>query len=117
MTVTDEERREVAQELREDAANEKLREQVFVEEIIVGRIGETMYDECGNVREAEILTRLADLIDPDDSCFIEQINEIQMECSKCGEIYELMEVTMLEDSKLEYKGNYCRCCGRKVIKK
>lgn len=61
--TSDEERREVARKLREDAANDKLREQVFVEEIIAGCIGETMYDEWGNVREVEILTRLADLID------------------------------------------------------
>lgn len=114
---TNEERRYVASKLREDAANDKLREYMSFGEIIVGRIGETMYDDWGNVREVEILTRLADLIDPDDSCFIEQINESQMECSKCGEIYEWMEATMLEDSKLEYEGNYCRCCGRKVIKK
>ena len=61
--ISDTERREVARKLREDAANDKLREQVFVEEIIAGCIGETMYDEWGNVREVEILTRLADLID------------------------------------------------------
>lgn len=61
--ISDDERREVARKLREDAANDKLREQVFVEEIIAGCIGETMYDEWGNVREVEILTRLADLID------------------------------------------------------
>ena len=61
--TSDEERREVARKLREDAANDKLREQVFVEEIIAGCIGETMHDEWGNVREVEILTRLADLID------------------------------------------------------
>lgn len=61
--ISDTERREVARKLREDAANDKLREQVFVEEIIAGCIGETMHDEWGNVREVEILTRLADLID------------------------------------------------------
>lgn len=62
--ISNEERHKVARKLREDAANDKLREQVFVEEIIVGCIGETMYDEWGSVREVEILTKLADLIDP-----------------------------------------------------
>lgn len=61
--ISYEKRREVARKLREDAANDKLREQVFVEEIIAGCIGETMHDEWGNVREVEILTKLADLID------------------------------------------------------
>lgn len=64
-TISDNERREVARKLREDAADGKLREQVFVDEIIAGCIGETMHDEWGNVREVEILTRLADLIEPE----------------------------------------------------
>ena len=72
MVIRDEERREVARKLRENATNDKLRKQVFVEEIIVNCIGEIMYDEWGRVREVEILTKLADLIEPQKhTCKIE----------------------------------------------
>lgn len=61
--INDEYRHKVANNLRADAVNDKLKEQLSVEEIIAGRIGETMYDEWGNVRVLEILTKLANLID------------------------------------------------------
>lgn len=101
----------VARKLREDAANDKLREQVFVEEIIVGCIGETMHDEFGNVREVEILTRLADLIDR-PTCSMEYRPEWSgdeiyptraYECSVCGHIV------------MDGKPDYCPGCGAEVV--
>ena len=110
--ISDEERREVARKLREDAANDKLREQVFVEEIIAGCIGETMHDEWGNVREVEILTKLADLIDVPTTVLdlTETTRTVHgeevrgWECRECGQSCEEM-----------YGGyEYCPHCGRKV---
>lgn len=111
--ISDEKRREVARKLREDAANDKLREQVFVEEIIAGCIGETMYDEWGNVREVEILTRLADLIDPqttvlDHTETTRTVNGEEVhgwECRECGQPCEEMYGSY----------EYCPHCGRKVV--
>ena len=101
----------VARKLREDAANDKLREQVFVEEIIVGCIGETMHDEFGNVREAEILTRLADLIDR-PTCevvsvmFRDDYDEYEVELS-CGD--SIRWLGSAEDLA------FCPSCGRMVV--
>lgn len=103
--ISDAERRKVARKLREDAANDKLREHVFVEEIIVGCIGETMHDEWGNVREVEILTKLADLIDR-QMCrkLIPDEMEGSVFCSNCGA--EIGEYSV---------PNYCHNCGAEVV--
>lgn len=74
-----------------------------------------LHEIVGQSDDGRILTRLADLIET-ETCRIEQISVTQMKCSKCGEVYEWMEVTSLSDSILEYEGNYCRGCGRKVVK-
>lgn len=109
--ISDTERREVARKLREDAANDKLREQVFVEEIIVGCIGETMHDEWGNVREVEILTRLADLIDrPTCKNIADPYDGSFFECSKCGERWELTCGSPADNNL-----NFCPRCGAEVV--
>lgn len=104
--INDENRREVAQKLREDAANDKLREQVFIEEIIVGCVGETMYDEWGDVREIEILTRLADLIDRPTTtrtCKNPDSNFEKYPCDICG------------FSIKDKRWNYCPKCGAEIV--
>lgn len=107
-----EERREIARKLREDAANDKLREQVFVEEIIAGCIGETMHDEWGNVREVEILTRLAGLIDRPTcqmvECTIDHgFRSWGMRCTACGKEFEHM--------KPGFGWRFCPSCGAEVV--
>ena len=115
--ISDEERREVARKLREDAANDKLREQVFVEEIIAGCIGETMHDEWGNVREVEILTRLADLIDR-PTCHNASGCDDVFKCSECGAEFEPIAVNGNEYGDVFYtplKPLYCSACGAEVV--
>lgn len=105
--ISDEKRREVARKLREDAANDKLREQVFVEEIIAGCIGETMYDEWGNVKEVEILTRFADLIDRPTTTrhgkFRTKYGRETPCCELCG--YSIGDT----------RWGYCPKCGARII--
>ena len=118
MNELNKERREVARKLREDAADDKLREQVFVEEIIVGCIGETMHDEWGNVREIEILTRLAELIDrptckPKDRGrgYVDAVCD-SFWCPNCS--FEI-DVHIGEDQHLTEAAKYCPNCGAEVI--
>lgn len=117
--ITDKQRREVARKLREDAANDKLREQVFVEEIIVGCVGETMHDEWGNVREIEILTRLADLIDRPTCHDVTDLDRESFKCSRCG--YRVLSIDGAPDAAklVSPKGGvvdfgYCPNCGAEV---
>lgn len=125
--ISDEERREVARKLREDAANDKLREQVFVEEIIAGCIGETMHDEWGNVREVEILTRLADLIDRPTCELVEvwddETKQHYLDCTAChfGRLsIELDDAGMWFNSRalwasVDYTAlTHCPYCGADV---
>lgn len=126
--ISDAERRKVARKLREDAANDKLREHVFVEEIIVGCIGETMHDEWGNVREVEILTKLADLIDRPTCKLVEawdgEREQHYLDCTAChfgrraieqddaGVWYNARELWV----NVEYDDlTYCPYCGAEVV--
>lgn len=112
--VTDEERREVARNLREDAANDELRKHLFVDEIIVGCIDETMYDEWGNVREVEILNKLADLIDR-TTCKIKQdVPAIWGICSNCGAAVNT--VRAVGDATKYLPTRYCPNCGAEVVR-
>lgn len=126
--ISDAERRKVARKLREDAANDKLREHVFVEEIIVGCIGETMHDEWGNVREVEILTKLADLIDRPTCKLVEawdgEREQHYLDCTAChfgrraieqddaGVWYNARKLWV----NVEYDDlTYCPYCGAEVV--
>lgn len=127
--ISDAERRKVARKLREDAANDKLREHVFVEEIIVGCIGETMHDEWGNVREVEILTKLADLIDRPTCKLVEawdgEREQHYLDCTAChfgrraieqddaGGWYNARELWR----NVEYDDlTHCPYCGAEVVR-
>lgn len=110
--ISDKQRREVARNLREDADNDKLREQVFVEEIIVGCVGETMHDEWGNVREIEILTRLADLIDrPTTTVTVASGDDDSDLCIKCNSCCRGWHI-----SKYDKSFSYCPKCGAEVMR-
>lgn len=129
MNAGDEERREVARKLREGAANDELRRQVFVEEIIAGCIGETMHDERGSVREVEILTKLADLIDRPTCKLVEawdgEREQHYLDCTAChfgrraieqedaGVWYNARELWV----NVEYDDlTYCPYCGAEVVR-
>ena len=87
MNADDKERRDAARKLREGAANDELREQAFVEEIIAGCIGEAMHDEWGGGRDVEILTKLADLIDRPTCKLVEawdgEREQHYLDCTAC----------------------------------
>lgn len=104
MNADDKERLEVACKLREGAANDELRRLAFVEEIIAGCIGETLHDEWGGVRDVEILTKLADLIDR-PTCHLVKDEDGRTICSEC-------EGTAL--GKLD--AVYCPECGAEVVR-
>ena len=115
MNADDKERLDVARKLREDAANDELRRQAFVEEIVAGCIGETLYDEYGSVRDVEILTKLADLIDRGTCRNVYNENELPscrngFECDVCGN-----RVEDLEHCAITGKFDHCPGCGRIVV--
>lgn len=115
MNTDDKKRINVARKLREDAANDELRKQAFVEEIIAGCIGETLHDEWGSVRDVEILTKLADLIDRGTCRNVYNEDDPQacangFECDVCGN-----RVEDYEHYAITGKFEHCPGCGRTVI--
>lgn len=129
MNADDKERLEVACKLREGAANDELRRLAFVEEIIAGCIGETLHDEWGGVRDVEILTKLADLIDRPTCKLVEawdgEREQHYLDCTAChfgrraieqddaGGWYNARELWC----NVEYDDlTHCPYCGAEVVR-
>ena len=119
--VTDDERREVARRLREyvDLPDDWWQEtcaEFYVEKCVFGNVDRHS--------EAELFTRLADLIEPscdrdaDRTCRDTDCDTESITCSECGEItrYTLFWVDV--DGGKTVKGHrprFCSNCGRRVL--
>lgn len=99
--ASSEERREVAQALRD--ANDTELYVMYLNEILAGILGVCPTDSYENV-ERKILDRLADLIDP--TCHVVIPNEMDGECfcSECGALLGEYGYTA-----------YCPCCGARCV--
>jgi rubrerythrin len=104
MTSSDE-RREVAEKLREDAScSESTPREVFESYLGIEYDGEDVFEES---YKSESLLRVADLIDP--TCEVKDDNRLTSDfayvCRTCGEHFSTCN-----------KPNYCPGCGARVVR-
>lgn len=106
---TNEERREIARNLREAKARCEERGYPWMCDDLILSLGYTHDYEAGN----EIFDLLADLIEPEPerTCRNVSKDDHEFECSECGEWLDIANVM----SWMHMKPNYCPNCGAKVV--
>ena len=118
MTPTSDERREVAERLRDEAGGFRRLEKEWGHEptIDLGDVPAVFQDVAhfagldGTVRTCVLLDRLADLIDPtchieDDDWASQQCMGPMLSCDRCGNAFP----------EINGPYQYCPCCGARVV--
>lgn len=122
--TSSEERREVAQKIREyaDSHGDRIHD---AEMVLLATVRHVESDGAvvRPTSEAELLTMLADLIDP--TCNIDVIDtgeradydcrEHIMHCKNCGAEFGYVLFSEDGDVSMDDKPNYCPCCGTRVV--
>lgn len=116
--ATDNERREVAERMRERPVARNIKEAyvaivqaVGVRPCLLSHEGESG-DRFNAAAYAEALDRLADLIDPTcHAVHSDTAADDELVCSECGALVGVER----EDGNLLFCSRYCECCGARVV--